>query len=295
MPAAGAGPVVFGAVLAAAAMHAGWNALLKVRLEPFLAMTLITASAGLIGVPFLLAFGLPRAAAWPWLFASLVLHLGYYIALTEAYRRAEMSQIYPIARGGAPLLTALASLLLFTEPVSAPALAGIVLLGSGVIVMSLRGRGSAAIDRSAIAFALLTAAIISGYTLVDGIGARTAGDANAYASTLFVIDGLPLLLFALWRRGAAALVPLLRYGRQGLAGGAMSLASVLDRHLGDDGGADRRGRRPARDERAVLGGDRHRRPEGKIPADPRRGRGAHRGRRAADPLAIAGRLWWRRR
>ncbi len=217
--------MVFAAVLAAAAMHAGWNALLKVRLEPFLAMTLITASAGLIGVPFLLAFGLPKAAAWPWLFASLALHLGYYIALTEAYRRAEMSQIYPIARGGAPLLTALASLLLFTEPVSAPALAGIVLLGSGVIIMSLRGRGSAAVNRGAIVFALMTAVIISGYTLVDGIGARTAGDANAYASTLFVIDGLPLPLFALWRRGANTLVPLLRYARQGLAGGAMSLAS----------------------------------------------------------------------
>lgn len=224
-PALTASPVVFGAVLAAAAMHAGWNAFLKVRLEPFLAMTLITASAGLIGVPFVLALGVPKAAAWPYLFASLALHLGYYVALTEAYRRAEMSQIYPIARGGAPLLTVLASFLLFAEPLSAPASAGVVILGSGVILMSLRGRRGAGMDRGAIGFALATAFLIAGYTLVDGVGARIAGNANAYAATLFVIDGVPLPLLALWRRGTAAFVPMLRHAGQGLAGGAMSLAA----------------------------------------------------------------------
>ncbi len=206
-------------------MHAGWNAFLKVHLEPFLAMTLITVSAGLIGLPFLLVLGVPKAAAWPWLLGSLVLHLGYYVTLTEAYRRAEMSQVYPIARGGAPLLTALASFLLVAEPVSAQAASGVVILGSGVILISLGGRRSVAMDRSAIAFALLTAVIIAFYTLVDGIGARTARDASAYAATLFVLDGLPLPLFALWRRGVSPLVKLLRHARQGLLGGAMSVAS----------------------------------------------------------------------
>ena len=100
-------PYIFGAVLLAAAMHAGWNAFLKVRLEPFLAMTLITACAGLAALPLLVVFGWPIAPAWPWLIGSIALHLGYYGALTEAYSRADMSQIYPIARGGAPLLTAL--------------------------------------------------------------------------------------------------------------------------------------------------------------------------------------------
>jgi hypothetical protein len=75
---------VFGAVLAAAAMHAGWNAVLKVRLEPFLAMTLITGCAGIAAVPFLVVFGWPKAEAWPWLIGSIVLHLGYYLALAEA-------------------------------------------------------------------------------------------------------------------------------------------------------------------------------------------------------------------
>ena len=102
-------PGVFAAVLAAAALHAGWNAFLKVKLEPFLAMTLITGAGGLVGVPLLIAFGFPRLGAWPWLMASVVIHLGYYFALSEAYYRADMGQIYPIARGAAPLLTASAT------------------------------------------------------------------------------------------------------------------------------------------------------------------------------------------
>lgn len=224
-PALTAGPVVFGAVLAAAAMHAGWNAFLKVRLEPFLAMTLVVGSCGLIGVPFMLAFGTPKAAAWPWLLGSVALHFGYYLALTEAYRRAEMSQMYPIARGGAPLLTTLATLLILGEPISAREAAGIAVLGSGVILMSLRGRGRATMDRSAVVFALITAALISSYTVVDGIGARTSGDASAYASTLFVVDALPLPLFALWRRGSAVVFPLVRHAGQGLVAGAMSLGA----------------------------------------------------------------------
>ncbi|MDR4306062.1 EamA family transporter [Chelatococcus sambhunathii] len=217
---------VFLAVLAAAAMHAGWNAFLKLRIEPFLAMTLVTAGAGAVGLPGLIAFGFPKLEAWPWLIASLVLHLGYYLALTQAYARADMSQMYPIARGGAPLITAFASLALIGESVSPVQALGIAALGCGVMLISLLGRRKGAhFDLGALGFAGLTALTISGYTLVDGIGARTAGDPHAYSAALFVIDGFPLLLFALWRRGAAGLAPMRPYLLQGLAGGAMSLGA----------------------------------------------------------------------
>jgi drug/metabolite transporter (DMT)-like permease len=123
------------------------------------------------------------------------------------------------------LLTTVVSLLALPEALSAQAAAGVAVLGTGVILMSMRGHAGAGVNRGAIGFALLTAVTISGYTLVDGTGARTAGDPSAYAATLFVIDGLPLPLFMLWRRGPATLLPLLRYAGQGLAGGAMSLGS----------------------------------------------------------------------
>lgn len=219
-------PHVFCAVLAAAAMHAGWNAFLKLRIEPFLAMTLVAAGAGAVGLPGLVAFGFPRAEAWPWLIASLFLHLGYYVALSEAYSRADMSQIYPVARGGAPLVTAFASVALLGESLSLPQGFGIAALGCGVMLISLLGRRKGArFDPAALGFAGLTALTITGYTLVDGVGARVAGDPHAYSATLFVIDGVPMVLFALWRRGVAGLAPMRPYLLHGLAGGAMSLGS----------------------------------------------------------------------
>lgn len=217
---------VFLAVLAAAAMHAGWNAFLKLRIEPFLAMTLVTAGAGVVGLPGLIAFGFPKLEAWPWLIASIVIHLGYYVALTKAYERADMSQIYPIARGGAPLITAIASVALLGEAILPGQALGIAGLGCGVMLISLLGRRKGAhFDPVALGFAGLTALTITAYTLVDGIGARTAGDPHAYSAALFVIDGFPLLLFALWRRGVEGLKPMRPYLLQGLLGGAMSLGA----------------------------------------------------------------------
>ena len=102
-------PFVFGAVLFAAACHASWNALIKIRLDPFATTAIITVACGVIALPTLPFVGLPPLSAWPWVAASVILHLAYYIGLTEAYRTGDMSQVYPIARGSAPLMTALVS------------------------------------------------------------------------------------------------------------------------------------------------------------------------------------------
>ena len=219
-------PGVFAAVLAAAALHAGWNAFLKVKLEPFLAMTLITGAGGVAGVPLLIAFGFPRLEAWPWLIGSVVIHLGYYFTLTEAYRRADMGQIYPIARGGAPLLTAAAAVGLLHEPIGFKAALGIAVLGCGIILIAFLGRRrQTKFDPVAIGFALLTAGIVCAYTLVDGIGARISGDPHAYSAALFVIDGIPLVLVAIWMRGFSGLAPMRQFLGRGILGGAMSLAA----------------------------------------------------------------------
>jgi drug/metabolite transporter (DMT)-like permease len=217
---------VFLAVLTAAALHAGWNAIIKIRLDPLLAMTLICGACGAIALPALLFTGLPRPAAWPWIFASVTIHLGYYLFLAEAYRRADMGQIYPIARGSAPLLTALASLMLVHDKITPGNGAGIVLLGLGVLLISLRGhRHLEPPSKIAIGCALLTAVTITAYTIVDGVGARVAGDANAYAAALFAVDALPILLVCLSWKGIEGMKPALGFLAPGLAGGAMSLAA----------------------------------------------------------------------
>jgi drug/metabolite transporter (DMT)-like permease len=219
-------PVVFGAVLLAAAMHAGWNALLKIKLEPLLGMALITTACSILACLALPIVGWPRAEAWPWVIASVGLHFGYYVCLAEAYRRADLSQMYPIARGSAPLLTALFSVVVLREPMPAIAAFGVVTLASGVVLMSLRGGRSHALpDPVAVAFALATAVMISSYTVVDGIGARVAADPNAYSAALFFVDGAPTLLLALWLRGMGGVRQAAGFIGPGLAGGALSLAA----------------------------------------------------------------------
>lgn len=218
--------LTFSAVIAAAAMHAGWNAFVKVRLDPLLAMVLITGFSAVLAAPALPFTGWPARESWPWLAASVLLHLGYYIALTEGYRRAEMSQIYPLARGGAPMLTALLGITFFGEVLVPVQGLAIVILGFGIMLISLASRRPGhGVDWTAIGFAAASAILICGYTLVDGHGARAAGSPHAYSAALFVLEGVPLLGYVVWTRGPAAFAVMRPYIWQGMAGGALSLGA----------------------------------------------------------------------
>ena len=169
----------------------------------------------------------PPLAAWPWLIASVITHVGYYIGLAAAYRSGDMGQVYPIARGTAPLMTAVGGALLVGENFSLAGWAGIVALTSGVFLLSLRGGGDLAhLNRRAVGFALFTAVTICCYSLVDGIGARTAGNAHSYALWLFVIDGAFITADrardARHRRHSGDGAPI---WKSGLVGGVLSLVA----------------------------------------------------------------------
>ena len=216
---------VFFTVLFGALCHAGWNALLKIKLDPFSAMALIAVASALLVIPVVPFVGVPRAAAWPWVFASVAFHLGYFIALTEAYRTGDMGQVYPIARGSAPLMTALVSTLVVGEMIGIRGWLGVLMLVAGVFLLSLYGGRGLRIDRRAVAFALATAVTICGYSVVDGVGARTAGNPHAYTVWLFLLDGLMMLVFVLLRRGHAVLRDFGHFWKSGLIGGVLSLAA----------------------------------------------------------------------
>ena len=216
---------VFFLVLFGAACHASWNAFLKIKLEPFSAMALIAIVSALVVLPVLPFVGIPPTAAWPWLIASVIFHLGYFIGLTEAYRTGDMGQVYPIARGSAPLMTAIAGTFLVGEAIGLRGWLGILVLVSGVFLLSLRGGRNLHFDKRAVAFALFTAVTICGYSIVDGIGARTAGNAHSYTAWLFVFDGLMMLAFVLLRRGARVFGDFATFWKEGLIGGTLSLAS----------------------------------------------------------------------
>jgi len=217
---------VFAAVLFAAACHAGWNAAVKKGIDPLATTVAISIGAALIALPLMPFAGLPAAAAWPWVLASVLVHLLYFAGLIESYRFGDMSQVYPIARGSAPLLTALGSVLLIDERIAPMAWAGVLLLASGVVLMSLRGgRDLARLDRRAVGFALVTAVTICAYSLVDGIGARLSGNALAYSLALFIGIGPVMVVYALLRGGASVVATLRPLGAIGLAGGALQLGS----------------------------------------------------------------------
>jgi drug/metabolite transporter (DMT)-like permease len=218
-------PYVFVAVLAAAGFHAGWNALLKIRLDPIVSISLISIAAGVVSVPFVPLVGLPSPKAWPFVFASLAIHLVYYVVLAEAYRFGDLSQVYPLARGAAPLIVALSGTVWVGEALGIAGWAGIITLATGIIMLSIKGKNLNRIDARPISFALLTAVTIAAYTLVDGIGARFGSSAAPYIIWLFVLDGIMMLLFGLWRIGPGLASAVSANWQMVLAGGALSTAA----------------------------------------------------------------------
>ena len=218
--------LVFLAVLFAALCHAGWNALIKVGLDPLSTTTLIAIGSGVVGLVCLPLAGMPAPAAWPWLIASAVIHLFYFAALIESYRTGDLGQVYPIARGSAPLMTAVASLIFVGEHLHLASWFGIATLAAGVLLLSARGgRALAHIDRRAIGFALLTALTICAYSVVDGIGVRASHNPQSYVMLLLIGNALLLMPYALWRDGRDVVPAMQRFWLRGLAGGALQMLS----------------------------------------------------------------------
>jgi drug/metabolite transporter (DMT)-like permease len=219
-------PIVFGAVLAAALLHAGWNAVVKVGLDRFssvLLLALVQSGLALALLPFFPAPGMP---SWPWIAVSALLHTGYKLFLIRAYEHGDLSQVYPLARGTVPLLTALVGALVLGESLTPLRTLAVLAIGLGVVLMSAKGGPNlASVPRKALAYALGTAAATASYTLVDGVGARLSGSASGFTLWMFAGDGAGMLACALAARGRAALPALLPAWRAGVAAGAMSLGS----------------------------------------------------------------------
>jgi phosphonate utilization associated putative membrane protein len=229
-------PVVL-AVLLGAALHASWNALVKSAGDKTVDTALVHFLGAFVALPVLLWVGLPRAEAAPYIAASLVIHIGYYIALAGAYQHGELGMTYPIMRGFAPLLVALFVTFsggsLSGESPSTAAWVGTVAITVGVGLVGLAHPGDALHHRKALAFAFTNAAIIAIYTVVDGLGVRAevaaGGNALRYVMILFVLDGLPYPLLVWLRRTPAQRRQILAYARtrwpKAALGGAASIGS----------------------------------------------------------------------
>ena len=181
-------PGVLAPVLCAAFLHAAWNAAIKAEQDKLLASMAVSTGAAMLGAVAALLLPAPSVASWPFIAASTILHIAYYLLLARSYHQADISLAYPLMRGCAPVLVALASV--YVEPLHPVQILAVVLVGLGAVTTCLGAR----LTRRAIVPALLTAAVIAAYTLVDGLGVRRSGAPAAYTAWLFLCSGIAVPL-----------------------------------------------------------------------------------------------------
>jgi drug/metabolite transporter (DMT)-like permease len=211
-------------VLVSALLHAGWNCLVKAGADRLLDALAITLGASLLAASLLPFVPLPAPKAWPWLGLTVLLHVGYFAALIQSYRHADLSVAYPLMRGTAPLLVALAAPLL-DEPLTPGLLAGVLLIGSGIALPVGVGFACGAVTCRGAGYALVNAVFIAAYTLSDGVGVRASGNAVSYTLWLFFLNAFSILALAHWQRGKNLLDGIGSRWRTAAAGALMTVLS----------------------------------------------------------------------
>jgi len=195
-------PLAIAAALSSALIHASWNAALKGGRDR-IADAFLIAVGGLITwavVGFF--FGAPRIEAWPYLAASVLIHLVYWVVLFKAYDVGDLSHIYTLSRGSAPMLVTIGAALAAHEVPPPIKALGVVLVSVGVLCVG----ASPNAPLRATLWALSIGACIASYSLVDALGARVAGDALTYVAWTSGLMGVPMIGYTLWRRGPAQLM-----------------------------------------------------------------------------------------
>ncbi|UCG39797.1 MAG: EamA family transporter [bacterium] len=167
----------------------------------------------------------PAPAARPLLALTIGLHTAYHLSLATAYDHGDLGQVYPIARGSAPLLVAAGALAVAGERLGLLAAMGVLCLASGVMVLALEHGSGMRRNPRAVTYALVTGALIASYTVVDGLGVRRAGSVLGFAVWLTIGDGLlTFLVISLWK-GRQIVTVAKRSFPVALAGSAMQLAA----------------------------------------------------------------------
>jgi drug/metabolite transporter (DMT)-like permease len=213
---------VLALVLIAAVIHAVWNALVKSSDDTWLTSCVLFGTGSLVcalGLPFVAP---PARESWPWLAAGVALHNGYMTFLLLAYRQGDLSHVYPLARGSAPLLVAAASAKVAGELLSPSAVLGTVLVSAGILSLALDGNLAREGGGRAVVYALVTGCWIASYTLVDGLGVRRAGSTFGYIFWLQALEAVPFVLVTLAVRRGELIRFLRRSGARAAFGGVLA-------------------------------------------------------------------------
>ncbi len=214
---------VFLLVLFAALLHASWNAIIKSSADTLLDTVALTIAAAVLSALVLPFIPAPAPAGWPWLAASVMLHVCYFLMLGAVYRVGDLSHVYPLMRGIAPMLVALVGVIWLGETLSVTVWSGIGLICLGILLPVLRHPQVFA--ERATPLALAIALVIAGYTLVDGNGTRASGNPLSYCLWMFLLEAPPIVLAAWLKQRGRVWVYCRARWRQATIGGFCALGS----------------------------------------------------------------------
>jgi drug/metabolite transporter (DMT)-like permease len=203
-------------------MHASWNSIAHGIKDQLVAFTLVGAGGALGAIPLIVFSPLPHMQSWPFLVASIALHVTYTVLLMQCYRLGDFSQVYPLARGTSPLVTTILAALVAGEIPTPARLAGVVIISAGLASLVLLGRRPHG-NRAALVAAVATGLTIATYTTVDGLGVRVSGASFGYTGWLILLEGCAIPLWALTFRRQTLLRQTRSVVGLGLFGGVLSL------------------------------------------------------------------------
>jgi drug/metabolite transporter (DMT)-like permease len=213
--------LTIGLVLLAALLHASWNALTKAGGDPLISVTIITATGGVCALPLMIWLPPPGPEAWKWLVVSACIHYVYQLALVRMYQLGDLSQVYPIARGLAPLGVACLAAIGAGEYLEPLQLIGLGLASVAIVSLGT-GRVSGQSTRRAVGMAILTAILIGSYTYTDARGVRSVASVESFIGWSFFLGSVPMVLTTLVVRRADGLAAFRRLGAQAIGGGLMA-------------------------------------------------------------------------
>jgi drug/metabolite transporter (DMT)-like permease len=182
-------PLVVALILSAALMHATWNALLRSGTDKLASITVMSILSGATAGPLCLIVPPLQVDVWPYVAGSAGMQVFYCVALARAYEHGELSQVYPLARGSAPMLVTVGAALLAGEWPPNVTLAGLILISAGVIGV---GMGQGRLHWRATVMALLTGTCVAGYMVFDGLGVRLSGNAPSYIAWMMLAQAVPM-------------------------------------------------------------------------------------------------------
>lgn len=175
-------------VLLAALLHASWNFVVKRTGDKHLSMSAVVIGHAPFALAAILYAPLPAQDALPFLCAGALLHTGYQLFLLAAYRIGDLSQVYPLARGVAPLIVASISVGFLGVNLSRMELSAVITIAMGIMSLALVRRSDGLRNFPAASLSIITGGFIAAYSLVDGLGAREAGTALGFYGWLSLIN-----------------------------------------------------------------------------------------------------------